>query len=677
MRVGRVQGDRFVLNGRPYPLRHGARPGLLAGDGLTRAGRRRAAPRRRAGQGDGLQRRAQAPEDRGPALPLLGRPAGPVGLGGDAQRLPLHTELGRAARRASGPRRSRATSATRASSRGCRSTSRGACPTCPTARPQRHYVQALYHLTKTLDPTRPVIGNDGWESVAHRHHRHPRLRRRSRARSPRRYARRRAIAAAVQARAAGRTRAAARGHAARGPARDAHRVRRHRASRGRAEAPGATPRANAERDFASATPRCWQRCARCRCSPASATRSSPTPIRKPTACCTQIARPEDSAGGDCRSAHGLSFPTYRDRAGPGDAHPSSAARQRSQSRTTRPCRRASRTRAPASNDCVSATGSPAAAVLAHALEQSGFVWLTGIEDTFITASHPLTGRSLDEYELTGHYRAWASDLELMATLGVSAVRYGIPWHRINPAPHAWDFTWLDEPIGRLLELGIEPVVDLVHYGVPAWIENAFLNPDYPQLVGEYAARVAERVRGRVQSFTPLNEPRITAWYTGKLGFWPPYQRGWSGFLRVLAAVCRGIIETERQLRAAIPELLSVHVDAADLYAAAEPQLLEEATQRQSIGFLALDLVSGRVDEAHPLRRWVERHCVTSRELDAFLDRPARPDVIGLNLYPLFSKKVLKRTAGRLRIAMPYGEASLVEALCRLFCVNATRVHFDQ
>lgn len=30
----------------------------------------------------------------------------------------------------------------------------------------RNYVQALYHLTKTLDPTRPVIGNDGWESAA-------------------------------------------------------------------------------------------------------------------------------------------------------------------------------------------------------------------------------------------------------------------------------------------------------------------------------------------------------------------------------------------------------------------------------------------------------------------------------------------------------------------------------
>ncbi len=30
----------------------------------------------------------------------------------------------------------------------------------------RSCVQAFYHLTKTLDPTRPVIGNDGWESTA-------------------------------------------------------------------------------------------------------------------------------------------------------------------------------------------------------------------------------------------------------------------------------------------------------------------------------------------------------------------------------------------------------------------------------------------------------------------------------------------------------------------------------
>lgn len=39
-------------------------------------------------------------------------------------------------------------------------------PDLPDSPAQRHYVQGLYHLTKTIDPTRPVIGNDGWESVA-------------------------------------------------------------------------------------------------------------------------------------------------------------------------------------------------------------------------------------------------------------------------------------------------------------------------------------------------------------------------------------------------------------------------------------------------------------------------------------------------------------------------------
>lgn len=39
-------------------------------------------------------------------------------------------------------------------------------PDLPSKTGQRHYVEAMYHLTKTLDPDRPVIGNDGWESSA-------------------------------------------------------------------------------------------------------------------------------------------------------------------------------------------------------------------------------------------------------------------------------------------------------------------------------------------------------------------------------------------------------------------------------------------------------------------------------------------------------------------------------
>ncbi len=39
-------------------------------------------------------------------------------------------------------------------------------PNLPSNPAERHFVQSLYHLTKSIDPTRPVVGNDGWESVA-------------------------------------------------------------------------------------------------------------------------------------------------------------------------------------------------------------------------------------------------------------------------------------------------------------------------------------------------------------------------------------------------------------------------------------------------------------------------------------------------------------------------------
>ncbi len=39
-------------------------------------------------------------------------------------------------------------------------------PELTSVQSHRHAVEALYHLTRTLDMTRPVIGNDGWESAA-------------------------------------------------------------------------------------------------------------------------------------------------------------------------------------------------------------------------------------------------------------------------------------------------------------------------------------------------------------------------------------------------------------------------------------------------------------------------------------------------------------------------------
>lgn len=296
-----------------------------------------------------------------------------------------------------------------------------------------------------------------------------------------------------------------------------------------------------------------------------------------------------------------------------------------------------------------------------------FWWSTGIEDTFITAPHPTTGRTLDEYELTGHYDRWRDDLDLIAELGVPCARYGVPWHRIQPEPKTWDWTFPDQTLGRLLELGIAPQVDLVHYGLPAWIEGAFLHPDYPLLVSEYAARLAERFRGRITWYTPLNEPRITGWYCGRLGWWPPYRRSWPGFVALMMAIAKGMVETVKALEKVDPEIVPYFVDATDLFDTDDPEFESEAKHRQEIVFLALDLVSGRVGEQHALWPWLLKHGAKEIDLTYFLDNAVRLPVIGMNLYPMFTqKKLLRDAGGRFRIRMPYAGADLITRLGHLY-----------
>jgi len=300
------------------------------------------------------------------------------------------------------------------------------------------------------------------------------------------------------------------------------------------------------------------------------------------------------------------------------------------------------------------------------LEPSSFQWLAGIEDTFITAPSARTGRTLDEYELTGHYERLDEDLALFAELGLRAVRYGIPWHRINPRRGEWDFSWADRPLERLLDLGIAPVVDLVHYGLPEWIDGAYLHPDYPEYVAEFASRIAERFRGRIHTYTPLNEPRVTAWYCGRLGWWPPFGRSWRGFVQVMLGVCRGVVRTVEALRAVDPQIVDVHVDATDLYEAVSAEVAAEADRRQQIVFLALDLVSGRVGPAHPLRGWLLENGASDDDLEWFATRAVRPDLIGINLYPLFSEKRLVSSPRGLRVRMRYASANIVDRLADLY-----------
>jgi beta-glucosidase/6-phospho-beta-glucosidase/beta-galactosidase len=310
---------------------------------------------------------------------------------------------------------------------------------------------------------------------------------------------------------------------------------------------------------------------------------------------------------------------------------------------------------------------PGARDIGQLTSPEAFLWAVGIEDTFITAPNPKTGRTLDEYELTDHYARWRDDIGLMAQLGVRCARYGVPWHRIQPERNVWRWDFVDLALERMLALKIDPIVDLVHYGLPSWMEQAFLDPDYPRYVAEYASRLAERFRGRVKWYTPLNEPRITAWYCGRLGWWPPYRRSWPGFVELMLAICRGVVETVRALREADPDIVPFHVDATDVFETEDPALEAEVDTRQEIVFLALDLISGRVDARHALWDWLRRNDADAQLLEGFRREPLELPIIGVNLYPIFTRKrILRDHDGRLRIRMPYASGELIETIGRMY-----------
>lgn len=296
-----------------------------------------------------------------------------------------------------------------------------------------------------------------------------------------------------------------------------------------------------------------------------------------------------------------------------------------------------------------------------------FHWATGIEDSSIANPLPRTGRTLDEYELTQHYQFWREDLDRATELGVSMIRYGIPWHRVNPAPGTWDWGWTDRVLDYILEQKrLDPIVDLVHYGTPLWLDQQFVHPDYPQRVAEYAAAFAQRYGDRVRHYTPLNEPTIHARYAGRLGIWPPNLFGWRGWVRVARGLCRGLVLAAGALRAVQPRSVLVHVEAGELWEAATEDLHQDAAFREGLNYLMLDLVTGQVGPAHPLGRWVVSHGMPESDLDPVPEQLYRPDVLGVNYYPQWSRHQLVRRGGRLRDRRIWGGGRGLERLLQTY-----------
>lgn len=273
-------------------------------------------------------------------------------------------------------------------------------------------------------------------------------------------------------------------------------------------------------------------------------------------------------------------------------------------------------------------------MLAYGCRPEDFLWATGIEDTFVAQEAP-GQRRLDLYELQQHYHNWRQDLDLAGELGVRVMRYGVPWYKVNPAPGRFDWTWTDRVLTYLLEVkGIEPIVDLVHYGCPLWLKDEFMNPRYPEAVAEWARAFARRYRGLgVRYYTPLNEPFVNAEFCGTIGRWPPYLQGDAGFVRVSNQLCKGIVRTVEVLKDVDPGNILVHVEATGV----ELPLSEGVRPRAELDnlrrYTMVELVQGRVAEGHFLYAYLKGNGMTAADLAWFRERRISVDVLGINYYP--------------------------------------------
>lgn len=269
-----------------------------------------------------------------------------------------------------------------------------------------------------------------------------------------------------------------------------------------------------------------------------------------------------------------------------------------------------------------------------------FLWAAGIENTFVPQTRP-GHRSLDEYELMGHYENWQTDLSLAKELGLKAMRWGVPWYRVEPESGKFDWSWTDQVIPFMVnELNILPIIDLMHYGCPFWLKREFANKDYPKFVARYAGEFANRYKDLISWFTPLNEPIINALMCGMRGLWSPYLKGERGYLKIMMQLAKGIIKTVQTLKEINPDSVMVHVEATGLTRTIREDLASLALEERHRGYLCFDLITGRITHDHLLFSWLVRNGVSPDDLDDLRKNKIELDVIGMNFYPQWSTKQL-------------------------------------
>jgi beta-glucosidase/6-phospho-beta-glucosidase/beta-galactosidase len=221
-----------------------------------------------------------------------------------------------------------------------------------------------------------------------------------------------------------------------------------------------------------------------------------------------------------------------------------------------------------------------------------FMFATGIENSYPTIRLPNGARHrVDEMEKCDHYRRWREDFALVREMGIDFLRYGPPYYRVHLGPNRYDWSFADETFGALQQMGITPLCDLCHFGVPDWIGNA-QNPDFPDLFAQYARAFAVRFPW-VRYYTPINEIFIAATFSALYGWWNECLTSDRAFVTALNNLCRANVLAMRAILAVQPSAIFIQSESSEYFHAAQPNGLYRANVLNERRFLSLDLTYGR------------------------------------------------------------------------------------
>ncbi len=112
------------------------------------------------------------------------------------------------------------------------------------------------------------------------------------------------------------------------------------------------------------------------------------------------------------------------------------------------------------------------------------------------------------------YRLYRQDVALMRELGLQAYRFSVSWSRVLPqgrgAVNPAGLDYYDRLADTLLENGVEPLVTLYHWDLPAALDDrgGWLNPDSADWFSDYANVMYRKLDGRVKTWATLNEPWV-------------------------------------------------------------------------------------------------------------------------------------------------------------------------